>query len=300
MPSTEPPAQPGDRDPGAPERAFGGPAMNARRRKTKLSVVDLSKEFRLGSGDRIQAVAGVSFDVRDNDLCALLGPSGCGKSTILRMVAGLEDPTEGSLMLDGKAIAGPGRERGMVFQSYTSFDWLTVQENVEYGMRLNGVPRAERRERARHFIDLVSLGRFRHAFPIELSGGMKQRVAIARTLANEPAILLMDEPFGALDAETRWTMQELLMNILESTATTVLMVTHDIEEAIFLADRILFMTRHPGRIREDLETDFKSGQRIPDKEAIIGLDGYTDLERHIMHMMREESPTRDRRTEAGG
>ena len=267
--------------------------MSDRGQEAKLSVVDLSKEFRLGSGERIQAVADVSFDVRDNDLCALLGPSGCGKSTILRMVAGLEEPTAGSLMLDGKAIAGPGRERGMVFQSYTSFDWLTVQENVEYGMRLNGVPKAERRERARHFIDLVSLGRFRHAFPIELSGGMKQRVAIARTLANEPAILLMDEPFGALDAETRWTMQELLMNILESTDTTVLMVTHDIEEAIFLADRIVFMTRLPGRIRETMTTDFKQGQRIADKERVVNLPDYAEMERHIMHMMREESPSRE-------
>ena len=267
--------------------------MNARRQKTKLSVANLSKEFRLGSGETIQAVADVSFDVPDNDLCALLGPSGCGKSTILRMVAGLEEPTTGSLMLDGMEISGPGRERGMVFQSYTSFDWLTVQENVEYGMRLNGVPRVERRERARHFIDLVSLDRFRHAFPLELSGGMKQRVAIARTLANEPAILLMDEPFGALDAETRWTMQELLMNILESTDTTVLMVTHDIEEAIFLADRVVFMTRLPGRIREIMTTEFKGGRRIADKETVVNMPQYTRLERHIMHMMREESPSRD-------
>ena len=267
--------------------------MSARRQQAKLSVVDLSKEFRLGSGEKIQAVADVSFDVRDNDLCALLGPSGCGKSTILRMVAGLEEPTAGSLMLDGKAIVGPGRERGMVFQSYTSFDWLTVQENVEYGMRLNGVPKAERRERASHFIELVSLGRFRHAFPIELSGGMKQRVAIARTLANEPAILLMDEPFGALDAETRWTMQELLMNILESTDTTALMVTHDIEEAIFLADRVVFMTRLPGRIRQIMTTDFKEGRRIADKEAVVNMPDYVELERHIMHMMREESPSRE-------
>ena len=167
-------------------------------------------------------------------------------------------------------------------------------------MRLNGVAKAERQERASHFIELVNLAGFRNAFPSQLSGGMKQRVAIARTLANRPAILLMDEPFGALDAETRWTMQELLMSIVESTDTTVLMVTHDIEEAIFLADQIIFMTRHPGRIRETLTTDFKQGRRISDKEAIIGLPGYNDLERHIMHMMREESPNRERPTEAVG
>jgi ABC-type nitrate/sulfonate/bicarbonate transport system ATPase subunit len=260
----------------------------------KLSVAQVTKSFSLPSGERIDAVVEVSFDVVDNELCVLLGPSGCGKSTVLRMVAGLEEPSAGSLVLDGQEITGPGGDRGMVFQTYTSFDWLTVQANVEYGMRLNRVSKAERKARAEHFIDLVHLTKFRDAYPSQLSGGMKQRVAMARTLANDPAILLMDEPFGALDAETRWTMQELLLNIMESSRTTVLMVTHDIEEAIFLADRILFMTRHPGRIRENLQTDFKSGRRISNKETIIGMEGYADLERHIMHMMREESPNRDR------
>lgn len=260
----------------------------------KLSVSQVTKSFSLPSGERIDAVVEVSFDVVDNELCVLLGPSGCGKSTVLRMVAGLEEPSAGSLVLDGQEITGPGGDRGMVFQTYTSFDWLTVQANVEYGMRLNRVSKAERKARAEHFIELVHLTKFRDAYPSQLSGGMKQRVAIARTLANDPAILLMDEPFGALDAETRWTMQELLLNIMESSRTTVLMVTHDIEEAIFLADRILFMTRHPGRIRENLQTDFKSGRRISNKETIIGMEGYADLERHIMHMMREESPNRDR------
>jgi len=264
------------------------------RSRAKLSVSNVTKSFGLPAGEIIEAVVDVSFDVADNELCVLLGPSGCGKSTVLRMVAGLEAPTAGSLALDGHEITRPGGDRGMVFQSYTSFEWLTVQENVEYGMRLNHVPKADRKARADHFIDLVQLAKFRNAYPSQLSGGMKQRVAIARTLANDPAILLMDEPFGALDAETRWTMQELLMNIMESSRTTVLMVTHDIEEAIFLADRILFMTRHPGRIRENLQTGFKSGRRIPDKEAVIGMEGYADLERHIMHMMREESPNRDR------
>ena len=259
----------------------------------KLRVANVTKSFLLPSGETIDAVVDASFDVLDNELCILLGPSGCGKSTMLRMVAGLDDPTTGSLVLDGKEITAPGGDRGMVFQTYTSFDWLTVQENVEYGMRLNHVPKAERRERADEFINLVQLTKFRNAYPSQLSGGMKQRVAIARTLANGPAILLMDEPFGALDAETRWAMQELLMSIMESSRTTVLMVTHDIEEAIFLADRILFMSRHPGRIRENLLTEFKSGKRSSDKEAIIGLDGYVELERHIMHMMREESPNRE-------
>ena len=266
----------------------------------KLSVRKVTKEFRTGPETVIQAVVDVSFDVLDNELCMLLGPSGCGKSTVLRMVAGLEDPTGGRLALDGEEITGPGRDRGMVFQSYTSFDWLTVQENVEYGMRLNGVPKAERIERALQFIDLVHLTKFKDAYPSQLSGGMKQRVAIARTLANDPAILLMDEPFGALDAETRWAMQELLMGIMEESKTTVLMVTHDIAEAIFLADRIVFMTRHPGRVRENLLTEFKAGQRIADKEAVIGMPGYVELEQRVMHMMREESPNRERLAESVG
>jgi ABC-type nitrate/sulfonate/bicarbonate transport system ATPase subunit len=276
----------------APATDGGGVAQ------VKLSVSGVTKQFRLTSGELIQAVVDVSFDVLENELCLLLGPSGCGKSTVLRMVAGLEDPSAGRTVLDGHEITAPGRDRGMVFQSYTSFDWLTVQENVEYGLRLNGVPKAKRRERASHFIELVHLTKFRDAYPSQLSGGMKQRVAIARTLANDPAILLMDEPFGALDAETRWSMQELLMQIMEDSQTTVLMVTHDIEEAIFLADRIVFMTRHPGRVRETLMTDFKKGRRYDDKETVISLDGYAELDHHIMHMMREESPSRDRDTPA--
>ena len=260
----------------------------------KLKVTRVTKDFSLGRGEVIRAVAEVGFEVAENELCVLLGPSGCGKSTVLRMVAGLEEPTEGVITLDGSLIIGPGRDRGMVFQTYTSFDWLTVRQNVEYGMRLNAVPKKERRERAAEILEVVQLTRFKDAFPRQLSGGMKQRVAIARTLANDPAILLMDEPFGALDAETRWSMQELLLDIIEKSSTTVLMVTHDIEEAIFLADHILFMSRHPGRIREDLRVDFKEGRRIANKETVIDMAGYGELEHHIMQMMREESPNRER------
>ena len=255
---------------------------------TKLRLQDVSKTFHVRRGDDIQAIKDVTFETPENEVCVLLGPSGCGKSTVLRMVAGLEEPTSGELMLDGHPIAGADRERGMVFQAYTSFDWLTVQANVEYGMRLNGVPRKERRERAAHFIELVGLTRFRDSYPKQLSGGMKQRVAIARTLANDPAILLMDEPFGALDAQTRWHMQELMMGIVEAANTTVLMVTHDIEEAIFLGDRIEFMSRHPGTVHEEITPDFKQGRRVARKEDLIGLEGYGDLEHYILQLMREQ------------
>jgi NitT/TauT family transport system ATP-binding protein len=257
-------------------------------RRIKLSVRGVGKTFRIDRRHSIEAVRDVSFDVLENEICALLGPSGCGKSTVLRMVAGLEEPTSGTMVLDGQAIEGPDRSRGMVFQAYTSFEWLTVQQNIEYGMRINGVPRHERKERADRFIELVKLGRFRSIYPEQLSGGMRQRVAIARTLANDPSILLMDEPFGALDAETRWQMQELMVSIVESSATTVLVVTHDLEEAIFLADRIIFMSRHPGTVRENLRTDFKNGRRFTSREQMIEAPGYHELERRIMHLMREE------------
>jgi NitT/TauT family transport system ATP-binding protein len=264
------------------------PAERASTGAVELSVRGVCKYFDLPGGGRIDAVSDVSFDVRDNEMCVLLGPSGCGKSTVLRMVAGLEECSAGELRLDGRLITDPGRDRGMVFQSYTSFDWLTVQENVEYGLRLNGVAKAERAERAAHFIDLVNLTDFRYVYPSQLSGGMKQRVAIARTLANGPEILLMDEPFGALDAETRWKMQELLIRIVESSNTTVLMVTHDIEEAIFLADRIVFMSRHPGRVKENIEVTFKGGRRVANKEDVLDFDGYKELEHRIMSLMRAE------------
>jgi NitT/TauT family transport system ATP-binding protein len=198
-------------------------------------------------------------------------------------------------MLDGKEIHGPGRERGMVFQGYTSFPWLTVAENVEYGMRLNNVPVKERKDRANYFIERVSMTKFRDSYPKQLSGGMKQRVAIARMLANAPEISLMDEPFGALDAETRWHMQELLLDIIDETAMTVVMVTHDIQEALFLADRIIFMSCHPGRIKEILPMDFKGGRRIASKEELIEMPGYIDLERSILRMMRESTEGEDKR-----
>jgi ABC-type nitrate/sulfonate/bicarbonate transport system ATPase subunit len=255
----------------------------------KLSLRGVSKTFPLHRGRTVEAIQDVGFDVLENEVCVILGPSGCGKSTVLRMVAGLEEPSAGHITLDGQAIVAPGRDRGMVFQAYTSFDWLTVRQNVEYGMRLNDVPAAERRERAARFIDLVHLTKFRDAYPNQLSGGMKQRVAIARTLANEPAILLMDEPFGALDAETRWHMQELMISIVEQARTTVLMVTHDIEEAIFVADRIVFMSRQPGKVAANIVPAFKNGQRRRRKEDVMALDGYTELERRIMSLMRAQA-----------
>lgn len=261
--------------------------------KSRLVLQNVTKEYRVNRGDSILAVSDISFNVIENEICVLLGPSGCGKSTILHMMAGLNNPTSGSLMLDGIEIHGPGRERGVVFQGYTSFPWLTVLENVEYGMRLNNVAVKERKERADYFVERVGMTKFRDAYPKHLSGGMKQRVAIARMLANAPEISLMDEPFGALDAETRWHMQELLLDIIDETAMTVVMVTHDIQEALFLADRIIFLSAQPGCLKEILPMDFKGGHRIASKEELIEMQGYTDLERNILRMMREQAVGED-------
>lgn len=254
----------------------------------KLVINGVSKRFPLANGHEIEAIRDVSFGVNENEICVILGPSGCGKSTVLRMVAGLETPSSGTLSLDRHPIHGPDCERGMVFQAYTSFDWLSVRGNVEYGMRINNVPADQRRDRAQKFIDLVQLSKFAEIYPSQLSGGMKQRVAIARTLANDPSLLLMDEPFGALDAETRWHMQELLVDIAENANTTIVMVTHDIEEAIYLADKIVFLSSHPGRVHDVIIPEFKQGRRYTSKEEVIAMEGYGDLERHIMRLMREQ------------
>lgn len=255
---------------------------------SKLTVNSVSKNYQL-KGNAVSAINNVSFQVNEGDICVLLGPSGCGKSTLLRMIAGLLPVSSGEITLSGKSISGPGRDRGMIFQSYTSFPWLTVQENVEYGLRVNGCAKQKRREIASHFIERVNLTKFRDAFPEQLSGGMRQRVAIARTLANGPDILLMDEPFGALDAETRWQMQELLLDIVHHEKVTALVVTHDVEEALFLADNIVFLSKHPGTVRECIATPLINGRRPASKADMFDSPQYINLEKKIIHMMREEA-----------
>ena len=234
------------------------------------------------------ALDDVSFDVHANQVTAMIGPSGCGKTTMLRLMAGLEYPSRGDVTMLGQPILGPGPERGMVFQAYTSFPWLTTRANIEYGLKLQGLSRAERRERAEHFLELVHLEGFADAYPAELSGGMKQRVSIARTLAQNPALLLLDEPFGALDAQVTWEMEEMIIEIIERENKTVVVVTHDIQEAIYLADRIIFYTRQPGKIKADLPMAFKEGRRFRKKEELLVHPGCVDMERQLYAMMREE------------
>ena len=245
----------------------------------------LTKEY-LG-GKRI-ALDDVSVDIYANQVTALIGPSGCGQTTRLRVIAGLEYPTYGTVSMHGEPIKGPGPDRGMVFQAYTSFPWLTVLDNVAHGMAIQGVGKKEQRERAEQFLRLVHLQDYAQAYPVELSGGMKQRVAIARALAQDPEVLLLDEPFGALDAQVTWEMEEMVVDIIEREAKTFILVTHDIQEAIYLADRIIFFTRQPGKIKADIPMEFKGGKRFPKKEELLAMSGYVDMEKQLYSMMREE------------
>jgi ABC-type nitrate/sulfonate/bicarbonate transport system ATPase subunit len=215
-----------------------------------LSVRGVSRRFRSSHGETL-ALQATDLDVAENDFITILGPSGCGKSTLLRIVAGLDQPTTGEVLLDGRRVEGPGADRGMVFQSYTLFPWLTVQDNVCFGLRERGMPRAQQLEIADGFIAKVGLKGFERHFPKQLSGGMQQRTALARALANRPRMLLMDEPFGALDHQTRELMQELLLGMWEADRTTVLFVTHDIDEAVFMGSRVMVMSARPGRIKLD-------------------------------------------------
>ena len=216
----------------------------------KLAIRDLSKVFVTGTGEQVPALKDISLTVEDEEFLCILGPSGCGKTTLLRIIAGLDTPTKGSIEVDGEALDGPSRRIAMIFQEYSLFPWRTVLENVAFGLEMTGKGRGDRLEAAGRYLDLVGLGSFGKSFPFELSGGMRQRVAVARALAIEPAALLMDEPFGALDAQTRNLMQTELQEIWRKTRKTIVFVTHSVDEAVFLADRIVVLTERPGRIRE--------------------------------------------------
>ncbi|MEW6726003.1 ABC transporter ATP-binding protein [Desulforudis sp. 1088] len=233
----------------------------------------------------VHALAEIDLEVAENELAVIVGPSGCGKSTLLNIVAGLDRASSGSVLMNGIEITGPGADRGMVFQSYTLFPWLTVQKNVEFGLRIKGTPPGERRETALRYIKLVGLAGFENALPKTLSGGMKQRVAIARVLANRPEILLMDEPFGALDAQTRVAMQDLLLSVWEKEKTTVLFITHDIDEAVLLADTVYVMSRRPGRIRTRLKVEIP---RPRDHRVTVSPE-FASIKKEIMEMLWEES-----------
>ncbi|WP_426420335.1 ABC transporter ATP-binding protein [Bradyrhizobium genosp. A] len=221
----------------------------------KISFEQVRKEFDVrGEGGRpagrFTALQDITLDVRCGEFLVLVGPSGCGKSTLLDLLGGLTTPTSGRILLDGRPIAGPGRDRGIVFQQYALFPWRTAAENVEFGLEIAGFKAGQRLEIARHFLDLVGLSGFANRYPHELSGGMKQRVAIARSLAYDPEVLLMDEPFAALDAQTRETLQGELLRIWRATGKTIVFITHGIDEAVVLGQRVAVMTSRPGRIKQ--------------------------------------------------
>ena len=262
----------------------------------KLEVRQLAKTY-AGKSGPMEALTPTSFDVDTGGFVTLLGPSGCGKSTALLLIAGLENATSGDVFLDGARVDGPGPERGMVFQSYTLFPWLNVFENARFSTRLGrnrrlqgGEEEGDRAERARSLLEIMGLEDFHRAHPRELSGGMKQRVAIARALTNRPKVLLMDEPFGALDAQTREEMQELMLLLHARERTTVLFVTHDVEEAIYLSTRILVFSSRPGRIVRDVEVPFgPSAGRTP---ALKLSAPFTELKRELFGLLHLEARSR--------
>ncbi len=221
-----------------------------RTRPAAMEVRNLGKTYPNTQGGTVEALRGIDFTVHRRELMCVIGQSGCGKSTLIRTLAGLELPTSGQVLVQGEAVRGPGKDRGMVFQGYTLFPWLTVKQNVMFGPQVNGRGHQTAENEARQWLDLVGLTKFEDAYPHQLSGGMKQRVAIARALANEPQILLMDEPFGALDPQTRTQMQNYLLQIWRNVDITILFITHDLDEAIYLSDRILVLEARPGRVKE--------------------------------------------------
>ncbi|MCB2169924.1 MAG: ABC transporter ATP-binding protein [Deltaproteobacteria bacterium] len=249
----------------------------------KLRLDNLGKTF--GSGEKsVVALENIAIDVRKGEFAAVVGPSGCGKSTLLNIVAGLERETTGQALINGQRIEGPGADRGMVFQSYTLFPWLSVRKNVEFGLRIKGLPAAKRADIARRYLRLVGLEEFENALPKALSGGMQQRTAIARVLANNPEMLLMDEPFGALDAQTRMQLQDLLLDVWSKEQATVLFITHDIDEAILLADTIYIMSRRPGRIIKSIPVPIPR----PRDHRVMVLPEFITIKKDVMAMLWSE------------
>ena len=237
------------------------------------------------NGSQVEAVRGVSLSVAPGEFVSLIGPSGCGKSTLLNMVAGFVQPSSGEALLDGAPIRRPGSDRGVVFQQYSLFPWLSVRKNVEFGLKMQGLPWAKREAMARTLLGLAGLLGFEHHYPDQLSGGMKQRVGIVRALATSPQVLLMDEPFGALDSQTRVVMQEILTNMWQKFRISVLFITHDIDESIFLSDRIYVMTARPGRIKAEIRVPLAR----PRVQEMTACPEFIGLAQRLKVLIREES-----------
>jgi NitT/TauT family transport system ATP-binding protein len=269
-----------------------------RQRRVVMTVDGLTRIFG-DNGQSVVALDRISFDVRKREFISVIGPSGCGKSTLIRILAGLDYPSDGGVLLDGLPVEGPGADRGMVFQNYTLFPWLTVKQNVTFGPNMKGTPRLRAEKKAMEWLDLVGLTDFADAYPAQLSGGMKQRVAIARALANQPRILLMDEPFGALDAQTRCAMQSHLLKIWQAVDVTILFITHDLDEAIYLSDRIVVLGARPGRIQEIIEVPVSRPRSTEQLLSAHFLATKKRLEELIYQRKATESPEAELELAAG-
>jgi NitT/TauT family transport system ATP-binding protein len=250
----------------------------------RLQVDKVSLRYQKPDGGIFTALEKVSFEVPDQQFAVLVGPSGCGKSSLLYLTAGLAEPTEGEIYVGGQQVEGPGADRGMVFQSYTLFPWLTVRQNVEFGLKRRGMPAAQRKEIVDYYVNEVGLTGFADNYAKQLSGGMMQRVAIARALANDPQILLMDEPFGALDSQTRLQMQQLLLRVWGNSKKTVLFVTHDIDEAILLGDRVYVMGARPGRIKQILDVPIERPRTLD----MVMERSFIEMKREIFGLLHDE------------
>jgi NitT/TauT family transport system ATP-binding protein len=245
-----------------------------------LQITNLHKHFDTKEGTLV-VLKDINMSIEQGEFICAVGASGSGKSTLLRQIAGLDSPTTGEVKIDGKRITGPGPDRGMVFQHYTLYPWMTVQENTEFGLKLQGVPKKERREQASYYLNVVGLSQFAKGLPKELSGGMKQRVAIARALASEPKVLLMDEPFGALDIHTKESMHEFMLELWQRTNITVFMITHDVEEAVFLSNRIYALGARPGTVRKEMSI------HLPERTYTVKRHSkFHDYRDELMDLMR--------------
>lgn len=256
-----------------------GSPLEAHVASSKILAEHIDKAYTSGKKS-VTAIEDVSIDIQDNDFVCIVGPSGCGKSTLLRMLAGLDFPTEGKIIVNDKKVTGPGPDRGMVFQTYTLFPWMTVEDNIKFGLKIKKMPKDEQQRIADRYLDIIGLTKFAKSYPKELSGGMKQRVAIARALANQPEVLLMDEPFGALDPHTKAMMQLLMREIWETEHPTVVFITHDIDEAVFLANKIYVMSARPGKVIKEVNVylPHKRTLELKDTQELIDIrKGINDL-----------------------
>jgi len=252
--------------------------------KIKLEVKNLSRVFS-NNQKNTQALKDVNFTINEGEFVAIVGPSGCGKTALINLIAGFEQPTKGRIVMNGKLIKSPGADRGVVFQKYTCFPWQTVQKNVEFGLKVLGTSKKEREKIAQQYIKTVGLSGFENEYPKNLSGGMKQRVALARSLATNPEILLMDEPFSALDTQTKRFMQDLLLQIWKKTKKTILFVTHDVEEAVFMADRVIIMSARPGTIKREVKVRLERPRNI----KIEYSSEYISLKKTVQKEITKES-----------